>query len=502
MRPMPRSSFLFGVALIALGCSAAPDPIEDGGGPSTGGTNNTGGTAQGGDNTGNAPSQGGTGGTGGSTANFVTSSGGGGEGQGGAIINPCGTGCGPEEICDGPGKGIDDDCDYEVDEGCPCSAGQASSCFKGDSSFLASPGCNPGTMYCTELGTWGPCVGGNHATPEEQCASANPQGCHPINAVPFATTDLSSGAGNFDDNADPGSETYTVSCPAGVNPCPTPNGTDYTALQSGEYEVTYTKEVGGAPQTCTFPLYVGARGLRVELTWNFTEVQGNVDLDLHMKQPMSTLPWVIFGDANQDCGYGNCKASSFNAAPVWFPAGNVPPDPVNFYTDPVYEANSCYYAPDGEGAQWQAEGGCRSPRLDADNISCTPSETDPTSGSYCAPENINIDFPPKNEWIRIGVHHYSNFYSGGNLVKPNVKIFCDGQLASDLGPVGFASPIQWSTSHEDNMWLVADVLFREDECVKECIVQPLYSNDQNAPVDLTTAQHSTQNGPPYPPLPQ
>jgi len=231
----------------------------------------------------------------------------GGEG-GGPPINPCGTGCGDEELCFGVNKGLDDDCDGVVDEGCACTDGQASSCFEGDPSYLGPehPGCNAGTMYCTELGGWGPCEGGNHAT--DMCFNADPLGCHPINVVPFGTVDLTTGPGNFNDDPAIDSAPVRGHVPPRRRPCPLPNGTDYTPLQSGEYTVTYTKTIDGVDTVCSFPLFVGARGLRVELSWNFEDE--TVDLDLHMKKPMSVLPWVT-GGAEQDCGYGNCVASDF-----------------------------------------------------------------------------------------------------------------------------------------------------------------------------------------------
>jgi len=438
-----------------------------------------------------------------------------GGGGGGVPINPCGTECGPVELCDGVHKGLDDNCDGQVDEGCACNPGQASSCFKGDPSYIDDPGCNPGTMHCTELGTWGTCVGGNHAT--DMCFASDPMGCHPINSVPFGTVDLSSGAGNFNDNADPGSETYTVTCPPGVTPCPTPSGTDYTPLQSGEYDVTYTKTVNGVPDMCTFPLYIGSRGLRVELSWNFN----SADLDLHMKKPNSTAGWDVCGPASsgaEDCGWCNCKSYNFTGSggPTWFGGttytatqpGDVPMMPVDWFEDTPDSANTCYFAPRGEGAQWSDYNqGCHSPRLDLDDIYCTPSETDPQSSSFCAPENINVDFPPKDQWMRIGVHHFS--HSSGVPVMPNIKIFCDGALAADLGTAGFynpETPFQWNTSSDvRKFWLVADVLFHEDQCVKECIVQPLYlapDVDQRIPIVLDESVAENQNGPPYPPIPQ
>ncbi len=495
-----RSSLpLLSLLVVAAACSAGTEQ--------TGGSNGSGASGAGGEGTGNGgASAGGSPSTGGSGGNgFVITGGGGTGGGGGSIpVNPCGTECGDVELCDGIHKGLDDNCDGEVDEGCSCSSGQASSCFKGDPSYRDDPGCNPGTMHCTELGSWGPCEGGNHAT--DNCFASDPMGCHPINGVPFGTVDLSTGTGNFDDNADAGSGMYTVTCPTGVDPCPTPTGTDYSALQSGEYEVTYTKTVNGVPDTCTFPLYVGARGLRVELSWNF----GSVDLDLHAKEPMSTEPWEVCGGANSaDCGWCNCKSYDYtsNSGPEWFPPGNVPPDPVNWYEDPVHDANTCYFAPRGEGTVWENAGmGCHNPRLDLDDISCSPGVTDPQSSSFCAPENINIDFPPKDQWIRIGVHHFSHSLSGP--VFPNVKIFCDGALAADLGTAGFYNPeqpFQWNNSSDvRKYWLVADVLFHEDECVKECIVQPLYlapDVDAHIPIVLTEAEAESQNGPPYPPIP-
>lgn len=489
--------------LLTVGCSAGTN--DTGGGPS-GGAGGSGPTVGGSDNTGGS----GDGGTLNVGGGFANSGGAGGGDGGGPPINPCGTEClppGSEDLCDGIHKGLDDDCDGEVDENCSCSAGQASSCFKGDPSFQDDPGCNDGTMSCNELGKWGPCIGGNHAT--EGCQSANAMGCHPINGVPFQTIDIAEGTGNFSDGADPATETYTVGCPVGVDPCPMVTGSNFSPLQSGEYTVTYTREVNGVEDTCTFPLYIGARGLRVELSWNFAEVDGGVDLDLHMKKPMSTAPWAIFG-SEEDCGWTNCAANEFDPGwaddlPTWFPLNNNIPDPVNWYEDPILNQNTCYFAPRGKGALWEANGeGCHNPRLDLDNVSCTPGEADPQADDFCAPENINVDFPPKNEWIRIGVHLFS--YFADLPVKPNIKIFCDGALAADLGTKGYydpETPFSWGSSDDDKVWLVADVLFREDECVSECLVEPLYIAPaaSRQPVIITSAQAESQNGPPYPAVP-
>jgi len=419
-------------------------------------------------------------------------------------MNPCGTECGPAEVC---GDGLDNDCNGLADDACGCSAGQSSSCFQGDPSFLGSPGCFAGTMQCTENGLWGPCIGGNHAA--DNCFNSDPLGCHPISAVPFQTVDLRNGTGNFDDGAM--GETFAVACPPGVTPCPAVSGvSNYQALQSGEYTVTYTKTVNGSPESCTFPLYVGARGLRVELTWNYPPGFDTTDLDLHMHEPMTTTPWATNG-ATQDCGFANCTAINFLAglpnAPEWFPPGNVPPQPVNWYDAPNDQEDLCYYAPQGAGAEWQQPPGpmgCHSPRLDLDNISCDPSITDVQSPSYCAPENINVDFPPPNQWIRIAVHYYPGTSSYTGTTRPNVKIFCEGKQAAELGTFGFNTPevpVTWSgATDQDKMWIVADVLFKQDACNATCIVQPIYADaGQKTPLIVTDAEITFS--PPYPPLP-
>ncbi len=425
-------------------------------------------------------------------------------------VNPCGTKCGPTELCDGVNKGIDDNCNGVVDEGCACSPGEAESCFKGDPSYLTTAGCYPGTQKCSENGIWQTCVGGNHAT--EDCFNADPNACHPISSVPFATVDLKTGSGNFANNADPGSSDYSIMCPPGVSPCPTvdANG-NVQVLVSGEYTVTYSKNVNGVHEQCEYPLYVGARGLRVELSWDYP-IGSDVDLDLHMHQNATTTPWANeTSGSGQDCGYINCKISTFSPftgtnAPNWFPLTQIMPnDPVSWFLDPVTNQNTCYFAPRGAGAEWQSNGqGCHNPRLDLDNVTCNPSITDPQNPSFCASENINVDFPPSNDWIRVGVDYFSaHSYTG--VIHPNVKIYCDGQLAADIGVHGFFSPetaVAWPPLYAKKLWAVADVKFTKDQCSKQCIVKPLYLNNdttQRQPVYLDQVTANGSFGPPYPP---
>jgi hypothetical protein len=231
--------------------------------------------------------------------------------------------CKPAELCDPAHLGFDDNCNGLVDEGCTCSPGSVHWCFKGEPSYRGTPGCFDGTETCTELGLWGPCVGGVQAT--DNCF-VNNSSCQAITALPGAVVDLMTGTGTFSADAVPGSETYTVTCPSGISKCPAVTAPEsFSEIQSGEYTVTYTKMVADDPNphSCTFPLLIGARGLRVELTWEHNLDDRGVDLDLHLHQPVNTAPWAVSPGEPQDCTWSSCKVDQIlndsPAVPVWSP---------------------------------------------------------------------------------------------------------------------------------------------------------------------------------------
>ena len=488
------------IVASSQGCSAGTETSEISGPATTTGPGPSNGGSAG------AP---GTGGDGGEPILTTTGGGGiGGDGTGGIPVDPCNSECGPTELCDGVGVAIDDNCDGQVDEGCNCTAGQISPCFKGDPAFLNDDGCFPGTMTCTELGSWGECTGGVHAT--EDCFLVG-QGCQAISTPPFVTADLTLGVGNFANDAV--SDSYSVACPPGIGQCPmVQNMNQFTPLQSGEYTVTYMKTTAMGMDQCEFPLFVGAPGLRVELAWewDYPNLGGNdtVDLDLHVHKPQDSSPWGGTSGGPNDCAYNNCTASAFQFAGGvdWF-NGVMPPDPVDWYLDPILEKNTCYFGPKGNGMQWQMIGmGCHNPRLDIDNVFCDPAISDPGNFNFCNPENINIDFMPLNQWTRIAVHYFSS-HGQPYDVHPVVKVFCNGQLTGDFGPQGFYTPNQPVTftpaDSSTRYWLVADVLFREDECASDCVVAPIYQDAATLTPLLTTTDLVTQSvGPPYPPPPQ
>jgi hypothetical protein len=524
MRRHHATFFLLGViggsVALANGCSA---------GSSTGGTEFTGGLGAG-ESSGN-PGAGGNSsttlvGTGGfvvhTTSNSATTTGATGGHTG------CSQ-CGPTELCDPSHLGIDDNCDGNVDEGCPCTPGDQHSCFKGDYQYITTPGCAAGIEKCSEVGAWGPCVGGFHAIAPDNCQLNDMTECHAITDLPFADVDLKTGTGNFSSNADSGSEAWTVACPAGVTPCPLPGPTPpslYTPLQSGTYTITYDKTVNGTPASCTYPLIVGAPGLRVELSWEHPTGDPNtVDMDLHLHEPDNTNVWKTDG-AEQDCGYGNCKVGSFSGgglgnSPHWFSDTATPPDAVNWDKNPVVTLNTCYNDPK-DGSQWHGlNKGCHNPRLDFDDITCDPVITNPKNQEFCGPENINVDYPPTNQWFRVGVYYYSDHGNSSDF-HPQIQIYCNGGLSADLGhdtdaggnmiPSGYSVPVTFaggsgssSDSASSVFWLVADVLFlpqADGACAPAtCIVQPLYADASMRPLLSTRGQVESGFTPAYPPIP-
>ncbi|MBK9264463.1 MAG: hypothetical protein IPM54_32325 [Polyangiaceae bacterium] len=90
--------------------------------------------------TGGAGGEGGAGGAGGEA----------GQGGGG------GPSCIPEaEQCDG----MDNDCDEQVDEDCPCIDGQTQDCYSGPMNTSGVGACIGGQQTCNLAGEWGPCMG-------------------------------------------------------------------------------------------------------------------------------------------------------------------------------------------------------------------------------------------------------------------------------------------------------------------------------------------------------
>jgi hypothetical protein len=423
------------------------------------------------------------------------------------VTPPCLRRCEALELCDPAHRGFDDDCNGVVDEGCACTPGTAQGCFAGDPSYYGTPGCFAGVQHCSATGAWGACVGGVDAL--AGCYLTDPTACHAIATQAFFPSDLSTGLGNFGTGAL--SESWEVTCPDAFASCALPAPPpSFQPVAVGEHGVLYTKMTVGGPEQCTYSLFAGGPGsLRVELHWENDLGGSGVDLDLHLHRPGTTTPWGGTQGSPEDCAWDNCTANTFavpGAGPDWF-SGSQPPAPVSWYLDPVLGDNGCYFAPKGQGALWQAIGlGCHNPRLDVEQISCDPTDLDPSSLQFCAGEVSSIDFMPQLTWTRVAVHYYS---AGAQTypVHPAVKIFCHGLLAAELGPAGYyspESPVTFSAADAFTLfWVVADVAFGHDAYgTPRCLVEPVYADAATRTPFLTTASiASTTLGPAYPPPP-
>jgi hypothetical protein len=204
---------------------------------------------------------------------------------------------------------------------------------------------------------------------------------------------------------------------------------------------------------------------------------------------------------------GAASAIGLGTLPNWYPPGNTPPAPVPWNLDPVFENNTCYFGPKGSGAEWQANAmGCHNPRLDSDNIDCNPSVTDPMSNEFCHPENTNIDFP-SGDWTRIGVHYFNDPSPEQYDIHPSVRIFCDGQLAAELGAAGYDAPVTFTPAMgtgQRAFWLAADVAYHPtDGCDEEprCEVVPLHDDSvlRTPLISNDNAVSAAWVGPAYPP---
>lgn len=187
---------------------------------------------------------------------------------------------------------------------------------------------------------------------------------------------------------------------------------------SGDYLVTGSFTVDGERYECTVKVQVRAPGIRAELCWS--NMPNDVDLHFGRLQNDSSC------DNNGHGWFQTCRSDE--------------------------EADDCYYAsasgcrgfdndpsawgyassPDSVCQGWASRRGttdCDNPRLDADNISCSTSVTDPSESGFCAAENINLDNPKDGERFAIGAHAYGI----DDDVRPHVNIYCNGERRLSLG---------------------------------------------------------------------
>ena len=183
---------------------------------------------------------------------------------------------------------------------------------------------------------------------------------------------------------------------------------------SGDYIVQGEFTLDGRSYSCTQKVQVRAPGIRAELCWDNV---GSNDVDLHFARlqgnTCTTRGWTttcMNGNGSvQDCYYSTLSSC---------PNGSTT-------TGWGYTASATTACQGWSSTRTSA---CSNPRLDRDNVSCTRGETNPTAGSFCGPENINLDNPNNDDAFVVGV----NMYSGSNS-KPHVNLYCNGERVVSVG---------------------------------------------------------------------
>ncbi len=420
-------------------------------------------------------------------------------------IDPCrDSPCGPVERCGadvdggrGPGNGIDDNCNGLVDELCACTPGEMRACFPGGSDRRGIGACRDGMARCTEFAAWigNECQGAVVPTAEtcngrdDDCDGAvddGVSGCASSVLCPASVGAVPLVEFTYDGRGiDPMATSYrwSLACPEGVTPCPTPTGEGatlrVTVPRAGRYEVTLVSTRASGEQRCTFPLYAQGRGLRVELDW---DRKGGIespgaDMDLHVaiidRRRSQSSHWFT----PEDCYFQTCKSPGGTVR--W----NIDDRDTRFA--PSATSELCQDFPPPHGDMWRAAGRCWNPRLDVDDIVCDPRVTDGRDTRFCFPENASVDDPPDDATFRVGVNYYRDhgLCDGSDVrddvVHPVLAIHCGGVTRAAVGSVDDGLV---SMSCRDNegigsanwTWLAADVRVTTNACgVRDCRVTPL-----------------------------
>lgn len=399
-------------------------------------------------------------------------------------------------LCDG----YDNDCNGLIDEGCPCVAGSVQDCFAGPPGRANTGACQHGTQICngsSEFGGWGTCERGISPVAELcdrldndcngcvddredcpvfiECPGEDDPRLPPIK--PFAMTTLD--AAMFYNGNDAVSHSWSI---AG-SPCdqlytsipgfdPKKAVLSYTLTDaqtskakvqftlSGTYLVTLTIVLkSGQTLSCTFPIVVGAGGMRVELCWDKSGPPAGspfVDLDLHLALKNRTSAFFDTQGADQDFyQYTFANQNFAQAAGIW---GH----------GPSPDVNACLTGSlPGSADQIHAfRKNCVNPRLDLDNQGNT------STGRYL-PENINLDNPRAGERFQVAVDHVSQ---KALRVRALVNIYCGGKLRGSFELDPTKTAFSDTANAQQELWRVAEIApaVNAQGVTTDCAVTPLH----------------------------
>ncbi len=396
------------------------------------------------------------------------------------------------DLCDG----YDNDCDGQIDEGCPCKAGEVQVCYPAPPGRATTGACQPGTQRCGTIpGTdgdtaWGDCDGGISPTTEvcdgldndcngciDELGFCAPEGSCPApgdpripDGQPFVDytlrgTDFYAGEalawswtiqGGPCDGIVPGRRSFELT---GA----TSETATFRPLLSGSYTVTLRVTTPDGFFVCTWIIHVIGPGIRIEMCYPESTTQ---DVDLLLMRTSTPGDWYppsgdVFSPNADACSWWNCEASLRGASRRvdWGYANT--------------DVSNCAGGP--QGAQWSRLGYCANPRLDIDNN---------LSEGTGLPENINIDNPRSGDGYRIMLHNFS-----GTVSRPIVNVYCGGRLKATFGAapdtvVGFEGP----RAAVGAIWRVAEVLAIVDGGDTDCEVTALHPPGAASGYDVTNGE--------------
>lgn len=357
---------------------------------------------------------------------------------------------GGAEIC---GDGLDNNCDGQPDEGCPCDHGAVQSCYPGDALQLSTPrsACRLGRQTCDD-GRFGPCEGAQGPAPELcdgldndcdgelnediACDNSPPTVQCPEDQVgaPLSFFDLSADYRDPDGGAPARVRWRLIDKPRGTSAQPAPpNALDtriFADLQGRYVLELKATDAMGASDTCrTTVETISDDGLRIEMVWNIDSPEDDADVDLHlMKQPDGQ--WFEPEGAQDDCFWRNCRVCA---------------DQSETFCREKLSEDSTALTP---RLVWFPPSDDDDPRLDLDDVQ-----------GY-GPENINIRAPRDGRY-RVGVHYWHAHESDAADVV--LRIYCRGALAREFEPVTLHAPGGFGGDSTE-FWEVADIVWAQGRC--------------------------------------